>query len=81
LSFPFCLVLDTEDDSLLDFAVDGSSSEGQKTPTLTPRKSILKTKKVNEREIFFFLFNLFFSFFFSILGFYWKREGTFCTIF
>lgn len=63
-----CLVLDTEDDSSIDFIADGSSSEGQKTPTLTPRKSILKTTKVNEREIIFFLF------LFSILGFYCKRE-------
>jgi hypothetical protein len=42
-----CLVLDTEDDSSLDFIGDGSSSEGQKTPTLTPRKGILKSPKVN----------------------------------
>jgi hypothetical protein len=52
-------VLDTEDDSSLDFIGDGSSSEGQKTPTQTPRKGILKSPKVNEREIFFFLFNSF----------------------
>ncbi|CAF3594445.1 unnamed protein product [Rotaria sordida] len=39
------LVLDTEDDSLLDFGGDGSSSEGRKTPTLTPRKGILKSPK------------------------------------
>ncbi len=52
-------MLDTEDDSSLDFIGDGSSSEGQKTPTQTPRKGILKSPKVNEREIFFFLFNSF----------------------
>ncbi|CAF3350195.1 unnamed protein product [Rotaria sp. Silwood1] len=40
-----CLVLDTEDDSSLDFIGDGSSSEGRKTPTLTPRKGILKSPK------------------------------------
>ncbi|CAF2717212.1 unnamed protein product [Rotaria sp. Silwood2] len=46
-------VLDTEDDSLLDFVGDGSSSEGRKTPTLTPRKSILKSPKdfIPKKEI------------------------------
>jgi hypothetical protein len=47
------LVIDTEDDSSLDFIGDGSSSEGRKTPTLTPRKSILKSPKVNEKETIF----------------------------
>ncbi len=61
VSFFFNLVLDTEDDSSLDFIGDGSSSEGRKTPTQTPRKSILKSPKVNEREIFFFLFVFFYS--------------------
>ena len=41
------LVHDTEDDSSIDFLGDGSSSEGRKTPTLTPRKSILKSPKVS----------------------------------
>ena len=41
------LVHDTEDDSSIDFLGDGSSSEGRKTPTLTPRKGILKPPKVN----------------------------------
>ncbi|CAF3682336.1 unnamed protein product [Rotaria socialis] len=45
-------VLDTEDDSSLDFIGDGSSSEGRKTPTLTPRKGILKSPKdFNPKEI------------------------------
>jgi len=44
----------------LDFIGDGSLSEGQKTPTLTPRKGILKSPKVNENEIIFFSFNSFF---------------------
>ncbi len=56
----FCLALDTEDDSSLDYIGDGSSSEGRKTPTLTPRKSILKSPKViNKNEIFFFLHSIF----------------------
>ncbi|UJR26068.1 hypothetical protein I4U23_007414 [Adineta vaga] len=43
-------VHDTEDDSSLDFLGDGSSSEGRKTPTLTPRKSILKSTKDVPKE-------------------------------
>lgn len=47
-------MLDTEDDSSLDFIGDGSSSEGHKTPTLTPRKGILKSPKVTGIRVFLF---------------------------
>lgn len=57
----FYLVLDTEDDSSLDFIGDGSLSEGQKTPTLTPRKGILKSPKVNNKTIYFFKMVFFLS--------------------
>jgi hypothetical protein len=60
-----CLVLDTEDDSSLDFIGDGSSSEGRKTPTLTPRKGILKSPKVNKNEIFLFFIQFILSFLFQ----------------
>ncbi|CAF0777324.1 unnamed protein product [Adineta ricciae] len=43
-------VHDTEDDSSIDFLGDGSSSEGRKTPTLTPRKGILKSPKDYPKE-------------------------------
>jgi len=65
-----CLVLDTEDDSSLDFIGDGSSSEIRKTPTYTPRKSILKSPKVN--QVFVFSFDLFFLL--SISGCFSKRN-------
>ncbi|CAF1295615.1 unnamed protein product [Adineta steineri] len=48
-------VIDTEDDSSLDFLGEGSLSEDRKTPILTPRKSILKSPKeytAREKENF-----------------------------
>jgi hypothetical protein len=57
----------------LDFLGDGSSSEGRKTPTLTPRKGILKSPKVTDekQKPFFFIYS-----FVSLitLGFYSKRK-------
>jgi len=53
----------------LDFLGDGSSSEGRKTPILTPRKGILKSPKVTDEKIFIYsIVSL------TTLGFYSKRK-------